>query len=313
MRIVYMGTPEFAVPSLRALHEAGHEIQLVVTQPDRRGNRGKVLPPPVKALALELGLSVSQPLAIRKEPEFIDSLKVLNPDLIVVVAFGQILPKAVLELPKYGCINVHGSLLPRFRGASPMQAAILAGDEKTGVTIMQMAEGLDTGDMLTKAECEIGDKNITELADELSDMGAELLVETVRLIEEGKVIAFPQNDDESCYAHMIRKSDGETCFDEPADVLVRKLRAYYEWPTLHSYLDNLSVKFYDAEALMNEIPDGEPGTVSEVERNSFKINCRDSRIRIKELQLQGKKRLKAGDFMRGHKLSAGDRFTLKEE
>lgn len=313
MRVVYMGTPEFAVPSLRALCEAGHEVELVVTQPDRRGNRGKMVQPAVKELALELGLPVAQPYAIKKEPEFVEQLKAINPDIIVVAAFGQILTEEVLNIPKYGCINVHGSLLPRFRGASPMQAAILAGDEKTGVTIMQMAKGLDTGDMLTKVECPIENKNITELAEELANLGAKLLVETVELIEQDKVTPVPQNDDESCYAHMIKKSDGETDFNEPADVIERKLRAYLEWPTLHSYLGGLSVKFYAAEALMDEAPNGEPGTVSEVNKNDFCVNCLDSKMRITELQLQGKKRLKAGDFMRGYKLNVGDKFTLKED
>lgn len=312
MKVVYMGTPQFAVPSLQALYDAGHHIQLVVTQPDRKGNRGKVIPSPVKALALELGLPVAQPYVIRKEPDFIEELKALAPDIIVVAAFGQILPEEVLNLPKYGCINVHGSLLPRWRGASPMQACILAGDEKTGVTIMQMAKGLDTGDMLTKAECEIGEKYITELAGELEELGAKLLVETMTLIEEGKITPEAQNDDESCYAHIIKKSDGATDFNEPAEVLVRKLRAYYEWPTLHSYLGDLSVKFYGAEAV-SEIPDGEPGVVCSVDKNSFTVNCKGSKLRITELQLQGKKRLMAGDFLRGSKLAAGDRFILKED
>lgn len=313
MKIVYMGTPEFAVPSLQAICDAGHEVALVVTQPDRRGNRGKVLPSAVKALSMELGIEVAQPLSIKKEPEFVDKLREINPDIIVVAAFGQILTEEVLNLPKYGCINVHGSLLPRLRGASPMQTCILDGDEKTGVTIMQMAKGLDTGDMLTKVECMIGDKNITELAEDLSSLGAKLLVDTLDLIEAGEVTPEPQNDEESTYAHIIAKKDGATDFNEPADVLVRKLRAYYEWPTLHSFLGDASVKFYDAEAIMDVAVDGEFGTVYSVDKNSFTINCKDSRLVVKELQLQGKKRLKAGDFLRGYKLNIGDRFTLKED
>lgn len=311
MKIVFMGTPEFAVPSLKALYEAGHQIALVVTQPDRRGNRGKVIPSPVKAKALEYGLDVAQPYSIRKDEEFRAMLKEIAPDLIVVVAFGQILPKEVLELPKYGCINVHGSLLPKLRGASPMQAAVLAGDEVSGVTIMQMDVGLDTGDMLTKVECDIKGKYINEVAELLADAGARLLADTIPLLEAGELKPEKQIDEESSYAPMISKADGMTDFSEAASVLECKLRAYSEWPALYSWLGDSTVKFYRAEVL-DEAPDGEPGTVSSVEKNAFTINCGDGKLRILELQLQGKKRMNAGDFMRGHAMNVGDRFTIKE-
>lgn len=311
MKIVFMGTPAFAVPSLKALYEAGHQIALVVTQPDRRGNRGKVIPSPVKAQALEYGLDVAQPYSIRKDEEFRAMLKEIAPDLIVVVAFGQILPKEVLELPKYGCINVHGSLLPKLRGASPMQAAVLAGDEVSGVTIMQMDVGLDTGDMLTKVECDIKGKYINEVAELLADAGARLLADTIPLLEAGELKPEKQIDEESSYAPMISKADGMTDFSEAASVLECKLRAYSEWPALYSWLGDSTVKFYRAEVL-DEAPDGEPGTVSSVEKNAFTINCGDGKLRILELQLQGKKRMNAGDFMRGHAMNVGDRFTIKE-
>ena len=312
MKIVFMGTPEFAVPSLQALIDAGHEIQLVVTQPDKRGNRGKVIPSPVKALAIENNLEVQQPVRIRKDEEFIQNLADLAPDMIVVAAFGQILPKSVLDIPEYGCINVHGSLLPQLRGAAPMQAAVRDGLKETGVTIMKMAEGLDTGDMISKAVCSIEGMDYLQVGELLAKEGAKLLVDTIPQIADGTAVYIPQKDEESSYAAMIKKTDGMTDFNERADSLECKIRAYIEWPTLYSYLDGLQVKFYKAEALMDETPDGEPGTVSETGKNFYTINCGEGKLKILEQQLQGKKRMGAGDFMRGHKLSIGDRFCSEE-
>lgn len=312
MKIVFMGTPAFAVPSLRALKEAGHEIVLVVTQPDKRGNRGKVIPSPVKQLATEYGLEVAQPISIRKDEEFMSSLEALEPDIIVVAAFGQILPERVLNIPKYDCINVHGSLLPQLRGASPMQNAILLGLEETGITIMKMAKGLDTGDMISKAGLPIDGMDITELSEKLAELGAELLVKTIPSIEDGTAVYEVQNDEESSYAKMINKHDGMTDFNEPADVIERKIRAYSEWPALYSYLDGQQVKFYKAE-VTGEKSDSEPGTVTDITKNSYSINCSDFKLKIIEQQLQGKKRMSAGDFMRGHKLSDTDRFKTEEE
>lgn len=312
MKIVFMGTPAFAVPSLRALKEAGHEIVLVVTQSDKRGNRGKVIPSPVKQLAAEYGIEVAQPVSIRKDEEFMSSLEALEPDLIVVAAFGQILPERVLNIPKYDCINVHGSLLPQLRGASPMQNAILLGLEETGITIMKMAKGLDTGDMISKASLKIDGMDITELSEKLAELGAELLVNTIPSIEDGTAVYEVQNDEEASYARMIDKQDGMTDFNEPADVIERKIRAYSEWPALYSYLDGQQVKFYKAE-VTKEKADAEPGTVTDITKNSYSINCSDYKLKIVEQQLQGKKRMSAGDFMRGHKLSDTDRFKMEEE
>lgn len=314
MRIVFMGTPEFAVPSLVALHEAGHDILLSVTQPDRKGNRGKMVFSAVKQKSLDLGIEVAQPFVIRKDEEFMERLEDMEPDMIVVAAFGQILPKRVLDIPKYGCINVHGSLLPKLRGASPMQAAILDGDETSGVTIMQMAEGLDTGDMLSRVECDIRGKNITELTEMLSNDGANLLAETIDDIENGRISPEVQDDEKSSYATMIRKMDGMTDFSEPADLLERKIRAYYEWPTLFTYLDGKQLKIYAAEVVEGEEPEGlKTGTVTEICKDSFTVDCGKGRLKIMELQIQGKKRMKTADFMRGYKINIGDRFTLKEE
>ncbi len=309
MKIVFMGTPEFAVPSLRALIDAGHEIALVITQPDKKGNRGKVVPSAVKVLAEEKGLPIAQPDRIRKDTELIARLEAMQPDMIVVAAFGQILPKSVLDIPRYGCINVHGSLLPELRGASPMQTAVRLGYKETGVTIMQMAEGLDTGDMIAKVACNIEGKYIDEVSQMLAEAGAKLLAETVPTIEDGTAVYEKQDDSKSTYAKMMDKADGLTDFNESAWELECKMRAFYEWPTLYSYLDGLQVKFYRAEALMDEKPDGEPGTVSEIAKNYYTINCREGKFKVLEQQLQGKKRMSAGDFMRGHKLSVNDRFS----
>jgi len=311
MKVVFMGTPEFAVPSLEALINAGYEIQMVVTQPDKKGNRGKVVPSPVKQLAEEHGLRIEQPISIRKDEEFMSELETLAPDFIVVAAFGQILPERVLNAPKIDCINVHGSLLPELRGAAPMQQAVEMGLETTGVTIMKMAKGLDTGDMISKVSCNIKGLNITEVAEMLAAAGAELLVQTLPTIADGTAVYEKQDDSKSSYAHMISKLDGMTDFNDDAKILEQKIRAYYEWPTLYSYLDGLQVKFYKAEVL-DEEPNGEPGTVGDINKNDYTINCAKGKLRILEQQLQGKKRMSAGDFMRGHKLSVGEKFCAME-
>ena len=310
MKIVFMGTPEFAARSLKALIDSGYDIPLVITQPDRKGNRNKMILSPVKQLAAANGIEVAQPLRLRKDTELIERLKDMAPDMIVVAAFGQILPAEVLEIPRLGCINVHGSLLPKLRGASPMHAAILEGMDESGITIMRMEEGLDTGDMISKVACDIKGRNITEVTEILSEAGADLLVRTIPQIEDGTAVYEKQDDDASTYAKMISKKDGLTDFTESAEEIERKIRAYYEWPACYSYLDGLQVKFYKAEVL-NDEPDGEPGTVSETGKNWYIINCGRGRLRILEQQLQGKKRMSAGDFMRGHKLSKGDRFSAE--
>lgn len=308
-----MGTPEFAACSLRALIEAGYEIPLVVTQPDRKGNRNKMILSPVKQLALENGLDVAQPVRIRRDQDVIARIREIAPDMIVVAAFGQILPRSVLEIPRLGCINVHGSLLPELRGASPMHGAILRGLDESGVTIMKMEEGLDTGDMISKVTCDIRGKDITEVSVILAEAGAALLTETIPHIADGTAVYEKQDDSLSSYAKMINKKDGLTDFSEPADVIERKIRAYLEWPTCYSYLDGLQVKFFRAEALMDEEPCGEPGTVCETGKNFYTINCGCGRLRVFEQQLQGKKRMSAGDFMRGHQLNPGDRFGIPAE
>ena len=306
-----MGTPAFAARSLQKLIDEGYDIPLVVTQPDRKGNRNRMVLSDVRKMALEHGIETAQPVRIKKDPELIERLKEIAPDMIVVAAFGQILPKSVLDIPKLGCINVHGSLLPKLRGASPMQAAVLEGMDESGVTIMRMAEGLDTGDMISRCTCDIKGKDFTEVSEILAEAGADLLAETIHDIADGTAVYEVQNDDEATYAGMISKADGYTDFNEPAVNIERKIRAFIEWPTCYSYLDGQQVKFYRAEVI-DEEPDGEPGTVSLTDKKSYFINCGSGKLRVLEQQLQGKKRMSAGDFMRGHKLSTGDRFGAEE-
>lgn len=311
MKIVFMGTPEFAVPSLEKLVEAGYDIPLVVTQPDRKGNRGKVTFSPVKECAIQHNIPVAQPYQIREDEEFMAKLESLQPDFIVVAAFGQILPERVLNIPKYDCVNVHGSLLPKLRGAAPMQYSILQGDPVSGVTIMKMAKGLDTGDMISQAEMNIEGMTIHEFSEKLAVLGADLLVKTLPEIAEGNVTYTPQNDAESSYASMIRKTDGLTDFSGAAAEEERKIRAYDPWPALYSYLNGKQMKFFKAEILEDE-EEHEPGVISAVDKNSFTVDCGRGRLKILEVQLQGKKRMSAGDFLRGTGVSKGDRLTKGE-
>lgn len=309
IKAVYMGTPDFAVPCLRAMAESDDiELALVVTQPDKRGNRGKMTSSPVKETAEEYGLEVAQPFSVRKDPEFIGRLREIQPDIIVVAAYGQILPESVLSIPELGCVNIHGSLLPELRGAAPMQYAILQGKEKTGVTLMQMDRGLDTGDMLASRELEIGDKDIIQLSEVLSHLGAQLFMDILPEIIDKTITAVPQDDGLSTYAHMIKKSDGLTDFSGSAREEERKLRAFKSWPVLHSFLGDKMVKFFRGEVL--DVPaKGVPGTISDVTKDWFDISCGEGQMRIHELQLQGKKRMSARDFLRGRRLAPGERFT----
>lgn len=314
MKIVFMGTPSFAAYSLKKVIDEGYEIPLVVTQPDRRGNRNKMILSPVKEMALEHGLEVAQPHRIKDDAEFVSGLKEIAPDMIVVAAFGQILPKEVLDIPRLGCVNVHGSLLPKLRGASPMQSAILEGLDETGVTIMRMDEGLDTGDMISKVKVDIRGKDIIEVADLLAEAGADLLAMTIPQIENGSAAYTSQNEEEATYSHLIKKSDGYTDFNESAVQIERKIRAYADWPSCYTYIDGgLQLKLYKAEAIPGESSTYAPGTVSAVDKHDYTISCQEGSLKVLEQQLQGKKRMGAGDFMRGHKLTPGDRFCAEED
>ena len=272
MRIVFMGTPAFAASSLQKLIDEGYDIPLVVTQPDRRGNRNKMILSEIKQLAVANGIEVAQPVRIKKDPELIERIRRTAPDMIVVAAFGQILPPAVLEIPPLGCINVHGSLLPELRGASPMHAAILEGKEVSGITIMKMAEGLDTGDMISKVSCDIRGMDFYEVSEVLAEAGAQLLASTIPSIADGTAVYEAQDD-------------GFTDFSEPAYMIERKIRAFIEWPACYSYTDGQQVKFYKAEVI-DEAPDGAPGSVSRTDKNSYTINCSEGKLRVLEQQLQ---------------------------
>lgn len=311
MHIVYMGTPQFAVPILQKLIAEGHEIDLVVTQPDRKGNRGKVIYSPVKACALVHGINVAQPFSIKNDPEFVDLLKQINPELIVVAAFGQILPQSVLDIPIHGCINVHGSLLPEYRGAAPMQYAILDGKTETGVTIMKMEASLDTGDMISSAKTEIDRKDIVELSEELAELGANLAAEAVKQIERGQETYTKQDDSLSSYAHMISKEDGYTDFNASAVSIDNKIRAFKAWPGTYTTVGDKMLKIFEAVPTKDVDDEAPYGTVIEVDRDSFVVRCADGALKIYEVQLQGKKRMPVADFIRGFSLDVGMRLGMR--
>lgn len=302
MKIVFMGTPDFAVPVLAEIIKAGHEVGYVITQPDKAKNRGKkILFTPVKELALANGIVVLQPEKIKKSPETVELLQAYEPDIIVVVAYGQIIQKEVLDLPKYGCVNVHASLLPKLRGASPIQHAILQGEKKTGVTIMQMAEGLDTGDMLSKVETVIGEKNCEALHDELARLGAELLIKTLPKIEAGEIIAEKQNDSLSTYAGMIAKQDGKIDFDKSPAEIERQIRAFDPWPGAYCQYNDQQMKLWRAQCPGQPL-DAENGTIVDVSDDGIDICCGGGLLRVTEIQLPGKKRVDIKSYLRGNKI-----------
>lgn len=305
MKIVYMGTPDFAVPALTALAEAGHEIGYVVTQPDAVRDRGKkVKMTPVKEIALKLGLNVLQPEKIKKDAEFFAVLSAYEPDLIAVAAYGQILPKELLDLPKLGCVNIHGSLLPRFRGAAPIQRAILEGDEETGITLMYMEEGLDTGAMLAKRSTPIGKKNGQQLHDELALMGAQLLVETLPALAAGEIKPEPQDDAESTYAPMIAKRDGEIDFSWSPERIERLIRAFDPWPGAFTSYQGKLLKIWQAE--VSGAACAQPaGTIVGITEDGIEISAGGGTLIAQVIQLPGKKRVAVRDYLKGNSIEKG--------
>ena len=305
MKIIFMGTPDFSVGALKALMEAGHQLQAVVTQPDKKKGRGeKVSFPPVKEEALKAGLPVYQPEKVR-DPEFIRVLKEYAPDVIVVIAFGQILPKEILTLPRYGCINVHASLLPKYRGAAPIQWAVIDGEEKTGVTTMQMNEGLDTGDLLETVEITLDPKETGgSLFDKLAREGAGLIVKTLEDIEAGIVTPKPQGEEGACYAKMLKKEMGKLDFARPAAELERLIRGLNPWPSAFTRLGGKSLKIWDAEVDDRDF-DGEYGEIVAVEKDCLVVKTGEGSLLIRELQLEGKKRMEVGKFLLGYRLEKG--------
>lgn len=305
MRVVFMGTPDFSVPTLEKIIEAGHEVIGVVTQPDKAKGRGKkVLFPPVKETALAHNLPVYQPKRAR-DPEFIEEMKALNPDVMVVVAFGQILPKAILDIPKYGCINVHASLLPKYRGAAPIQWAVIRGEKVSGVTTMQMDVGLDTGDMLLKTEISLDEEETGgSLHDKLSVLGGNLLIETLEKIEAGDIHPEKQDDSQAGeYARMLDKNLGRIDFSMSAVEIERLIRGLNPWPSAFTSYNGKTMKLWKAKA--ENGGQGVPGQVIHVDKNSFTVQTGQGTLQILELQMEGKKRMDAGAFLRGCPLETG--------
>lgn len=311
MRIVFMGTPDFAAAPLEAIIKSGrHQVTGVITQPDRPKGRGKSMQfPPVKEKALEYSIPVWQPEKINT-PEMLQILKEQKPDCIVVAAFGQILKKEILELPPYGCINIHASLLPKLRGAAPIQWAVIQGDEKAGVTTMWMDEGLDTGDMLMKKEVMLDPRETGgSLFDKLSICGCELILETLEALEAGTVTRTPQTG-ETSYAKILTKELGNIDWKKPAAEIERLIRGLNPWPSAYSYLNGRMVKFWSATAEAGEeipqtVKNAVPGSIFQPDRHSFAVVCGEGCLKINELQAEGKKRMTADAWLRGVRLEPG--------
>lgn len=306
MRLVFMGTPHFAVPALRALEASGHHILGVVTQIDRPAGRGRgISPPPVKLAALEMGIDVYQPLRVR-DPGFIDALKRLGPDAIVVVAYGQILPAELLALPKFGCINIHASLLPLYRGAAPINWAIIRGEKETGITIMQMDEGMDTGAILMQESMAIDPSDTAgSLSEKLSTLGARLITEALPMIEAGILRPIPQDHSKSTLAPILRKEDGLIDWQHTAMDIHNRVRGLSPWPGAYTYLEGRMLKIIETEPLKG---DGEPGIILPTETGLI-VGTGGGLIKILRLQPEAKRVMTAGEFLRGYRETAGKRFS----
>lgn len=312
MKIVFMGTPDFAVGALEALIGAGHAITAVVTQPDKaKGRSGQLQAPPVKECAVKHGIPVFQPVKI-KTPEAVERLAQYEADLFIVAAFGQLLSQEILDMPKFGCINIHASLLPRYRGASPIQHVILAGEEKTGVTIMQMDAGLDTGDMLYKKEVVIERADTFEtLHDKLMAAGGQAIVEALALLEEGKLEPEKQQDELSCYAPLIKKEMGKIDFAKDAYSIELLVRGMNPWPSAYTFYRGKQLKIWEARAqeeLPEDVKEVSCGTVCRVDKDYVSVAAGRGILNIYSLQLEGKKRMSAHDFLLGVKMQPGEKL-----
>ncbi|RHP29930.1 methionyl-tRNA formyltransferase [Lachnotalea sp. AF33-28] len=301
MRAIFMGTPDFAVPALEALVEGGHEVAAVITQPDKpKGRSGALQFPPVKEKALAYGLPVYQPVKV-KDAGFLELLESLKPDVIIVAAYGRILPKTILDLPVYGCINVHASLLPKYRGAAPIQQAILDGETQTGVTTMYMAEGIDTGDILLQTVIPIAeDETGGSLFEKLSKAGGPLLLETLKALEEGTVKRTPQTGEIS-HTGMLSKASGLIDWNRPAAELERMVRGLNPWPSAYTSLNGKTLKIWEA-AVIEGGCEGQPGEITGTSFTGILIQTGQGILEVRQLQLEGKKRMDALAFLRGHKL-----------
>ena len=304
MKIIFMGTPDFAVPCLESLIKAGHEIAAVFTQPDKpRGRKMVMTPPEVKVCALEHGLTVCQPKTLR-DGEALDIIRQIDPECIVVAAYGKILPKEILDLPKYGCINVHGSLLPKYRGSAPIQWSVINGDTETGVTIMQMAQGVDTGDMLYQKAIPINiDDTAESMFNKLSDLGGEMIAEALDMLEKGELTAEKQDEALATRAPMLDKSISEIDWHKPSLVVHNLVRGLYSWPIAQTTLHGKKLKIYRTSLGKGN---GEAGSV--IATDPLTIACSDGAVVIEELQLEGKKRMDAKTFLIGHPLTGEDKL-----
>ncbi|MDO5416726.1 MAG: methionyl-tRNA formyltransferase [Lachnospiraceae bacterium] len=313
MRILFMGTPDFSVPALEALVKGGHEVAAVVTQPDKPKGRGKaVLMTPVKEKALEYGIPVYQPVRVKKDEEFLRMVEEMKPDAIVVIAFGQILPKRLLDIPKYGCINIHASLLPKYRGAAPIQWAVIDGEKETGITTMMMDVGLDTGDMLEKVVIPIEkDETGGSLHDKLSAAGGPLILSTLKKAEEGTLVRTPQTEEGTCYAKMLTKSLGDIDWSQDAESIERLIRGLNPWPSAYTSLNGKTLKIWQAEVL-DESPEGTPGQVVKASQGEFLVKTGKGTLKIESLQLEGKKRMDTDAFLRGYAVEAGTVFERRQ-
>ena len=307
MKIVFMGTPDFAVGALESIIKAGHEVTCVVTQPDKPKGRGKeVQISPVKACALTYDIPVFQPVKIRAE-ESVAALREYEADIFVVAAFGQILSKEILDMPRYGCVNIHASLLPKYRGAAPIQWAVIDGEEETGVTIQQMNEGVDTGDILSQEVVKLDKKETgASLFDKLAVCGAELIVRTLAEIEKGSVIPVKQDESKSTHAKKLHKEIGRLDFSQDAIVLERKIRGLNSWPSAYTHFKGKTLKIWDADVVAkNSMSINAYGEVCEVDKDSFSIQTGNGILKIKEVQLEGKKRMDVKAFLLGYSIEKG--------
>lgn len=312
MKIIFMGTPDFAAEALKAIVEAGHQVTAVVTQPDRQKGRGKEISfPPVKEYALTQGIPVLQPVRI-KAPEAVEELKKYEADVYVVAAFGQILSKQILTIPRFGCLNIHASLLPKYRGAAPIPWAILNGDAITGVTIMQMDEGMDTGDMLLKREIPIGEDDTADsLHDKLMFLGAELITEVLPQLEAGELIPEKQREEEATHVGKLDKNFGHIKWQESAKLIARKVRGLHSWPSAYTFFRGKRLKIWEA-SVFRENSGHNCGQVCRVDKEAFYVQTGEGVLRVTGVQIEGKKRMSVKEFLLGYAVKQGE-ILGKEE
>lgn len=307
MKIVFMGTPDFAVPSIRALVEKGYDVVAAVTQPDRpRGRSKELIPTEVKQFAMEHGIPVLQPEKVKKNQEFLEELKKLNPDLLVTCAYGNIVPQTVLDVPAFGCINVHGSLLPKYRGAAPIQWSIINGDKVTGVTTMMTDIGIDTGDILLKREVEITeDMNAGELFDRLSEVGADLLIETIEALQNGTLTKTPQIHSDATHTSMLSKESGLIDWSKDARTIHNLVRGVYPWPVAYTFYQGERMRVLKTKVINSEDTFTQSGQIIDVNDSGIFVATARGILLIENIQFDGGKAMRVADYLRGHSIEKG--------